>query len=115
MKNENVEVIIPQVGMGVTELMYSDRNVYTITVVDVNGRWFKCQEDRSAKDEENSDKEWPFRKQVYRYYRNHTAPEIKVTLRKDGEWRKVGVTTAGSTRTSYFVLNHRSKFFDYTF
>ena len=113
--NEHICAVIPQVGMGVTELMYSDAHAYTITAVDENGKWFKCTLDHAYRDEELTDKEWPHRKQVYKYETNPLAGEVKVTLRKDGRWRKAGQSSTGSMARCHFILNIRAKYYDYCF
>lgn len=113
--NDHINPVIPVKGMGVTELQYSDRDVYTITEVDPNGKWFKCKEDTATIDKEKSDKEWPHKRQVYTYEFNPKAPEITVTRRKDGCWRKAGQSSAGSMKRCVFILNTRAKYYDFTF
>lgn len=113
--NEHIYPAVPVKGMGATQLHYSDRDAYTITEVDPNGKWFKCKEDKAVLDTENTDKEWPHRRQVYIYEENPDAPEIKVTLRKDGCWRREGQSSSGSMSRVQFILNIRGKYYDYTF
>ena len=112
---QSVIPVLPQVGMGCTQLHYSDRSVYTIIEVDPKGKWFICQEDNIEMDKERSDKEWPFIRQRYNYTANPEGRKIKATLRTNGKWVAQGQTISGSMSRVYFILGDRSYYYDYRF
>lgn len=94
----------PEVGMGCTEIMYSDRHAGTITDVADNGRAFWFRRDRAIRTDS-----WGMSDvQEYRYERDPEAREVKVTLRKDGTWRVSGDGTV-------IAVGYRAEHYDYSF
>jgi hypothetical protein len=73
----------PTVGAGVTELSYTDRRPGTISRVSASGKTFWYRDDRVAVVGEAN----PYGRQEWEIARDDSAPETKVTLRKDGVWR----------------------------
>jgi len=95
----------PQVGMGATELCYTDR--HALTVVEVcSPKRIKVQYDRAIRADKNGMSDG----QSYLYERDLEASVITLSLRKDGHWRKVG-----STSGHVFMLGARRAYHDYSF
>lgn len=92
----------PEVGMGVTELMWTDRHAGTITRVSESKKrlWFKRDIATRADNNGMSDA------QHYVYAPNPSAPEIEARLTKKG-WKIVG--------GSRLALGYRSEYYDYSF
>lgn len=109
----------PKVGMGVTELLYSDRHSYTIIKVSPSGKTITIQRDKCtllnrddlefhvggfcAHCSNQSQQRWwcgP----------DPDSDDIRIaSLRKDGTWRLKGCKTAGQ------LIEGRHEFFDYNF
>lgn len=95
---------VPEVGMGVTEVMFSDRHPYTVVriltpkrivvkadqAVRIDGRGFSDAQEYEYK-------EWP------------DAPEVVLFLNKHGRWKRLG-DALGST----FLVGRREEYYDYT-
>lgn len=94
----------PKVGMGATELCWTDRHAYTIVEIRSPKR-IKVQQDRAIR----TDNLGMSDAQQYRYERDPEAPIITLSLRKDGKWRQVGCD--GNT----FKIGYRSEYHDYSF
>lgn len=75
----------PEIGMGVTYSIGSDRYPYTVVEI-VNHRTIKVQEDIFKRTDENGFSE----SQTYEYSRNKNAPLKILTLRKNGRWVQKG-------------------------
>lgn len=98
----------PEVGMGATVCMYSDR--HACTIVEVNGRGTRVvvQEDTATRTDRNGLSD----AQSYEYTPNPDAARDVFTLRKNGRWVRQGESTTGGTALS---IGHRSKFHDFSF
>jgi hypothetical protein len=94
----------PEVGMGITEIWYSDRRAGTIIEVSRSGKRAKFQYDRAIR----IDKNGMSREQDYRYERDAQASIVSISLRKDGKWRVAN----GERRV---VLGIRDQYHDYGF
>jgi len=75
----------PEVGMGATILMWSDRNPATIVWVSPSGKTIKIQQDTYRRTDQNGISE----AQSYEYSRNPEAPVETARLTKRG-WRVQG-------------------------
>jgi hypothetical protein len=103
----------PEVGMGATVCMWSDRHAVTISeVVRYKSgpkagqvKAVKTRADRSIRTDSNGMSD----AQAYRYEPIPDAPEATWTLRKDGSFRK-----QGSNYTS-LVIGSRDTYHDYSF
>lgn len=69
--------LTPEVGMGATVLMYSDR--YAATITEVNGKTLKCRRDKVTGSGPMGHQEW-----ACEY--NPNGREETYTLRKNGRW-----------------------------
>lgn len=103
---------LPEVGMGATELMHTDRHAGTIVELvtnrkgDISG--FYWQEDDAKRTDTNGMSE----SQSYEYTPNPNATKVLVTLRKNGRWVKKGEDLWSGTS---FSVGNRSKYYDYSF
>lgn len=95
---ENVKPPVPEVGMGATIVMYSDRHAATVVEV-VGPKKIIVQEDTSTRTDKNGMSE----NQDYNYSPNPAAPRRTFTLRKDGRWHesKAGTIIRLGERDSY--------------
>lgn len=101
---EKQEDIEPEIGMGATELCWTDRHAYTIVAVHPNGRLIEVTLDYHERTDDNGMSE----NQHYRYETDENAPRIAVSKRKDGKWRVVN-------DTRLFVIGYRDEYHDYSF
>lgn len=94
----------PEVGMGGTLLMWTDRHAVTVTRVSASGKtlWFK--QDKATRTDDNGMSE----SQRYSYEADPDARERKATLRKNGAW----VESRAGTRLR---LGDRNEYRDYSF
>lgn len=94
----------PEVGMGVTEMLWSDRSPYEIVEV---------KDDRHvlirALDYKRIDNNGFSECQEYEYYPNENNPVTMIFLTKKGEWRERIGRRLGSTR---FVIGFAEKYYD---
>lgn len=98
--------VVPEVGMGVTELCWSDRHAYTVVWMAGNKR-IGVQRDRAIRIDTNGMSD----AQRYRYERDEKAPVVVLSLRKDGHWRRVGE----SASSNVFMVGQREEYHDYSF
>jgi hypothetical protein len=96
----------PQIGMGVTECLYSDRQAYTIINILSKTR-IMIQKDIATR----SDKKGMSELQEYTYARNEHGSTKTLSLRKDGRWRAQGEGNSSAV----YVLGLRDQFHDYSF
>lgn len=100
----NATITTPEVGMGCTEIWYSDRRAGTVVEVSPSGKRAKFQYDQAIRTDCNgmsSDQE-------YCYKRDKTSSFFSISLRKDGVWRVAN----GERRV---VLGIRNQYHDYGF
>lgn len=100
---ENSKPVTPEVGMGATLLMYSDRHAATVTKV-FSPTTIVIQEDNASRTDKNGMSE----SQEYAYTPNTGAEEVFVTLRKDGRWKVKKSQTV-------VMLGERDAYHDYSF
>ena len=91
----------PEVGMGATELCYSDRHPFTIVKVWPSGKTIEVQEDRATRLDDHGMSEL----QVYSYEPNPDAPRIRV------RWTGAGWKEVGGNR---FRIGVREEYYDFT-
>ena len=94
----------PLVGMGVTELMYSDRHPYTVLHV-ISTKRIVVRADRAIRIDKNGCSE----SQEYRYEQDSQAEPITLFLNKFGRWKQLG-DAQGST----FLIGRREEYYDFT-
>lgn len=96
----------PEVGMGVTELCYSDRHPYTIIEI-INAKKVVVQGDKAVRTDKNGMSD----AQSYEYSANPEGRVLTLTLRTDGHWRAVGAGKGSNV----FMIGRRSAYHDYSF
>jgi len=94
----------PELGIGVTELMYSDRHPFTVTKI-ISDTKIEVTADTSTRIDENGASE----SQEYRYEPDKKAVPITLRLNKFGRWKMVG-DPKGST----FLVGRREEYYDFT-
>jgi len=103
-----VNDVTPEVGMGATYGIGSDRYAATVVAVSNNGREIEVQEDQATP----TDKHEFFGQQDYTYTRNPEAPRMKFSLRRNGRWIRSGESMRGGMSLG---LGHRSQRIDPSF
>lgn len=101
---EDAKPPVPEVGMGVTILMYTDRVAATITWVSKSGKTITIQRDNEIRTDSNGQSE----SQEYTYTPNPNGQLTTVSLRKDGRWKEAKSTTV-------VRLGVRDSYYDYGF
>ena len=96
----------PEVGMGATEFMFSDRKPHTVIEV-VSAKKIVVQGD----DYERTDKNGMSDAQDYAFTRNPDAPKVVLTKRKNGWWVRTGESMTGT----HFGVGRRDRYHDYSF
>lgn len=96
----------PEVGMGATICMYTDRHAATIIEV-VNEKTIKVQRDISTRIDNNGMSD----QQKYEYSQNPNGTIEIFTLRKNGCWCRRGGTMNGVS----LVVGVRKAYHDYSF
>jgi hypothetical protein len=95
---------VPEVGMGVTELMYSDRHPYTIVAI-LSDKRIQVVRDIATRIDKNGCSEY----QVYSYTPDYESLAVTLRLNKYGRWKEVGHPD-GST----FLIGRREEYYDFT-
>lgn len=97
----------PEVGMGCTVLMWTDRLAGTIVAVP-NRRTVHMQCDEVYRTDSHGMSD----AQSYRYERNPNAQVRVYTLRKNGAWVRQGGKMRGGER---LAIGMRQQYYDYSF
>jgi hypothetical protein len=99
---------VPEIGMGATLLMWTDRKAGTIIEVSQNGKTVKWQRDRATRADSNGMSD----AQSYTYERKLDGKIETFTLRKNGRWKRVGDPMNGSET---LLIGTRDEYYDYSF
>jgi hypothetical protein len=94
---------VPEVGMGATKIMWTDRHPFTVVEV-VNERRLVLQADKYFRTDGGGMSD----SQEYAYQSDPDGVKVEVTKRKDGSWRVRG-------GDQLFSIGERSAHFDYNF
>lgn len=97
----------PEVGMGATILMWTDRLPATVVEV-VSPKKIVIQHDDAKRIDNNGMSE----AQDYEFTPNLDAAKETYTQRKDGQWVREGSPMKGGTR---IILGARRKYYDFSF
>lgn len=96
---------MPVVGMGATELMWSDRHAYTIVrVFSPTKIWVQQDKAIVVKGSIHDGSA------VYVFEEDPSRPEKLVTFRKDGKWHE-----GGTIKGTPFAIGYRDEYYDPTF
>lgn len=82
----NYKQPVPEVGMGVTILSYTDRSAGTIQRISKTGKTIWITSDRAERIDKNGMSE----SQRYSYTQIPDSKPIRASKRKDGQWRLSG-------------------------
>lgn len=111
---ETVKPLVPEVGMGATILMYSDRHAATvIEILDVRmiskqPTKIIVQQDRAIRTDSNGQSE----AQEYRFEPDANGRKYTFTLRKNGTYVEAGASMRNGTIVR---LGERDSYHDYSF
>ena len=98
----------PEVGMGVTEIWYSDREPYEITEV-IDERHIMVRRMDYRRTDEGGFSEM----QEYEYISNESYPSVMLFLTKKGQWReRIGKNGLGG---NCFVIGKAERYYDFSF
>ena len=97
----------PEIGMGVTELCWSDRNPYTVVGI-VNSKTLIVQKDDYVRNDNNGMSDM----QDYTYIQNPNNHTVTITLRKNGSWVTQGQPMKNGAK---WYVGNRQKYHDFTF
>lgn len=100
--------LAPEVGMGATILMWSDRKAATVIAVSKSGKSLTVQYDKAIR----TDSYGMSDAQSYRYERNPEGATAEYTKRKNGQWVRKGDPVKGGQRLG---LGYRDHHYDYSF
>lgn len=87
----------PEVGMGVTLLLWTDRHAGTITRVSPSGKTFWFREDTAKRTDTNGMSE----SQTYEFTPNPDATERCARLTKSGAYKSAGTRIRVGSRSKY--------------
>jgi len=104
MSARRVSDVVPEAGMGATNVCYSDREAYTIVEV-LTPRKIIVQRDKATRTDSNGMSEM----QKYNFESDPNAPKVVVTKRKDGRWLRQ------KTDHDVFVIGSRQEYYDFSF
>ena len=94
----------PEIGMGVTEICYSDRHPYTIVAV-LSPSKIQVKRDIATRIDKNGYSE----SQDYTYEVDNDYPAITLRLNKFGRWKELR-HAKGST----YLIGQREEYYDFT-
>ena len=97
---------IPEVGMGATILMWTDRRAATVIGVLTSGRQIAVQEDLATRVDDNGMSD----AQTYEYQPNPEAAISNYTLRRNGAWIRKGESMKSGQRLTLGVRDHHHDF-----
>lgn len=98
----------PEVGMGATIVMWSDRHAATIVAINERGTTVRIQQDRATRTDDHGISD----SQSYAYAPNPEATVQTFTLRKTGRWIRKGESEKGGT---VLLIGRRDEHYDYSF
>lgn len=94
----------PEVGMGATQLAYTDRHPFAIVRVSDSGKTFWAKEDKAERTDDNGMSDVG---QQYQFTPDPNAPEVEVRWTGKG-WKRKG-------HPNFFVVGKREKYHDFSF
>jgi hypothetical protein len=95
---------VPEIGMGVTELCYSDRHPFTVVAI-LSPTRIQVQRDDTKRTDNNGFSEH----QDYEYTPNPDAAIITLRLNKHGRWKALG-DPQGCT----YLIGKHEEYYDFT-
>lgn len=95
---------VPEIGMGVTEIMFSDRHPYTVVRI-LTPKRIVVKADKAIRIDGRGCSET----QEYAYIECPDEAEVVLFLNKHGKWKRLG-DAQGST----FLVGRREEYYDFT-
>lgn len=102
---ENSTPAVPVVGMGATQIMYSDRHAFTVIAVAANGKSCTVQADTATRTDGNGMSD----SQAYTFAPNPEGATYDLRLNKKGQWAVKG------SPGQIFGMGYRSEYHDFSF
>lgn len=107
-----MNTVKPEVGMGMTEYLYSDQHAYTVVEL-VSDSTIRVQRDKATRTDSNGMSDC----QSYKYEPNSEGGIATLTLRRtkrhpEGVWARKGESVKKGGR---WTLNRREEYHDYSF
>ena len=103
----NSRCAVPEIGMGVTQLCWTDRHPFTMIDI-INDKTLVVQADESIRVDNNGMSD----SQKYEYKQNPEGSIYIITLRKNGYWVTKGSSMKSGQR---WHVGSRSRYYDFTF
>jgi hypothetical protein len=103
------EEVKPEVGMGATEVIWTDRHASTVIFVSSNGKTVRVQQDKATRVDGRGMSD----SQTYEFERDPYGRITVYTLRKNGVWKRQG--SPMNERGGYAYFGHRSEYYDFSF
>jgi hypothetical protein len=100
--------LLPEVGMGATQLFWTDRVASTVIEVSASGKSVTVQRDKAIRTDDHGMSD----AQSYRYEPNPEGGTAVYTKRKNGQWIRKGDPLQGGQRLG---LGYRNEYRDYSF
>ncbi len=97
----------PEIGMGVTQLGWSDRHAFTVIDI-LSPKEIVVQRDHAKRVDKNGMSD----SQTWEYERNPEGCIYHLTLRKNGNWVQKGSRRKNSDG---WAIGRREEFFDFSF
>jgi hypothetical protein len=104
----NATTTIPEVGMGATIILWSDRLACTIVEVSKSGKRLTVRRDKTTRIDGNGMSD----SQKYEYEPDPQGSERTFSLRSNGRWVQEGETMRGGTNLAVGV---RREYYDFSF
>ncbi len=98
----------PEIGMGATRLMHTDRLAMTIVSVDKSGKRIEVTRDSAKRKDNNGMSET----QIWEFASNPEGSRRAYTLRKDGSWVTEGLSMREGER---LLVGERLEYYDFSF
>lgn len=99
----------PEVGMGATQMYYTDRHACTVVEVSKSGKRIAVVDDIATRTDNRGMTDSG---QEYSYEPGNPEAKLYYTLRKNGTWVREGESMNGGTK---LALGHRSHYRDFSF
>ena len=100
----------PEVGMGATELMFSDRHACTIVEVSKSGKQLWVIQDKATRTDNNGMSE--SQEYTFETVEDKGTNRQHYKLRKNGCWVQAGGSMKNGTR---LLVGKRDEYYDYSF
>lgn len=94
----------PEIGMGATQICYTDRHAFTIIGISKTGKTITIQRDKAFRIDNNGMSD----SQEYNYQKDDAGVIYKARQNKNGDWK---ILNLGNK----IIIDKREEYFDYSF